>query len=59
LQRTRNSFACNILHIRRKTPIINAGWIASKSINVKDILRVSVCIERILPMKKNAQANYA
>jgi hypothetical protein len=47
-----------ILHIRRKTPI-NAEWNASKSVNVKDILRVSVCIERILPLKKNAKANYA
>jgi hypothetical protein len=47
-----------ILHIRRKTPI-NAGWTGSKSVNVKDVLRVSVCIERILPLKKNAQANYA
>jgi hypothetical protein len=45
------------LHIRRKTPK-NARWTASKSISVKDILRVSVCIERILPLKKTAQANY-
>jgi hypothetical protein len=26
---------------------------------VKDILRVSVCTERILPLKKNAESNYA
>jgi hypothetical protein len=47
-----------IFHIRRKTAI-NAGWTASKSVNVKDTLRVSVCIKRTLPLKKNAQANYA
>ena len=47
-----------ILHNRRKTAI-NAGWTASKSINVKDTLRVVVCIKMTLPLKKNAQANYA
>jgi hypothetical protein len=30
-----------------------------KASMLKDILRLSVCIERILPLKKNAQANYA
>jgi len=30
-----------------------------KASMLKDILRVSVCIERILPLKKNARANYA